>query len=267
MNRYNTFYYLLILLLITGAFASMAQNGYGIQLMGGVSAVFSLLFLYQAANPLQKAEAKRFRLIELISLSVLFGIISLRTFYIHFPYAEMLFGLAGFSLFMVYAIKLVTLFPQIRKENVFLSWMVFLFFSSLTLFVLSVTITPLLPVLAEPAGMAAFALILIFTAASLSKRDQLYKGERVNALKIAMRAEPRAVLLLSLFVLFSLYIGLNRVNLIPAVYSDEFPRTYFELVNRAESGLEEPVDGLYEHERFKQEYDQFLEKHSDTFKY
>jgi len=267
MNRYNTFYYLLILLLITGAFASMAQNGYGIIMMGGVAAIFCLLFLFQTVDHVRKEKTKTFQLIELISLSLLFGIISLRTFYIHFLYAELLYGLAGLTLFSVYTVKLVTIFPQIRNENPFLSLMVLLFFSSLSLFVLSLTITPFFPLLAEPAGMVAFALILIFTAASLTKSDVLYQGENVNALKIAMRAEPRSVLLLSLFILSSLYIGLNKVDLIPEIYSDEFPRSYFELVNRAETGFEEPVEGLYEHERFKQEYDQFIEKHSDTFKY
>lgn len=267
MNRYNTLYYLLILLLITGAFASMAQNGYGIKLMGFVAAAFSLLFLVQAVEHVQQGLTKPLLLIELMSLTLLSGIISLRVFYVHFPYAETLYALAGLCLFLVYAIKLGTIFPEIRKENRFLSWMVLLFFGSLSLFVLSLTITPFIPWLAEPAGMAAFALILIFTAVSLSKNDVLYRGENVNALKIATHAEPRAVLLLSIFMLFSLYIGLNKVNLIPAVYSDEYPRAYFELVNRAESGEEDPEDGRYRHERFQEEYENFIEKHTDTFKY
>src|SRR6056297_3585688 len=267
MNRYNTFYYLLILLLMTGAFAAMAQNGYGIKLMGGVAAVFCLLFIIQAVEYIQQDKTKPFPLIEFISLAVLSGIICLRVFYIHFPYAELLYGLAGFSLFAVYGVKLVTIFPQIRKENSFLSWMVLFFFGSLSLFVLSLTITPFFPWLAEPAGMAAFALILIFTAVSLSKNDVLYKGESVNVLKIATRAEPRAVMLLSIFMLFSLYIGLNKVNLIPAVYSDEYPRAYFELVNRAESGEEDPENGRYQHERFQEEYETFIDKHTDTFDY
>jgi hypothetical protein len=267
MNRYNTLYYLLILLLITGAFASMAQNGYGIKLMGFVAATFFLLFLVQAVEYVQQGLTKPLPLIELISLTLLSGIISLRVFYIHFPYAETLYGLAGLSLFLVYAIKLVTIFPQIRNENRFLSWMVLLFFGSLSLFVLSLTITPFFPWLAEPAGMGAFALILIFTAVSLTKNDVLYQGESVNALKIATRAEPRAVMLLSIFMLFSLYIGLTKVNLIPAVYSDEYPRAYFELVNRAESGEEDPENGRYQHELFQEEYEAFIDKHTDTFKY
>jgi len=245
----------------------MAQNAYGIKLMGGVATVFCILFIFQAVEYFKKDTAKTIPLIELICLAVLSGIISLRIFYIHFLYAELLFGLAGFTLFIVYAIKLVSIYPRIRNENTFLSWMVLLFFGSLSLFVLSLTITPFIPWLAEPAGMAAFVLILLFAAASLTKREVLYEGENVNALKIAVHAEPRALMLLSLFVLFSLYIGLNKVNLIPAIYSDEFPSTYFDLVNRAEIGEDEPSDGQYKHERFKQEYDKFIEKHSDTFKY
>ena len=252
---------------MTGAFASMAQNAYGIKLMGALAAVFCLLFIIQAVEYVQEGKTKPFPLIELTSLALLSGIISLRVFYIHFPYAELLYGFAGLSLFIVYAIKLGTIFPQIRKENRFLSWMVLLFFGSLSLFVLSLTITPFFPWLAEPAGMVAFTLILIFTAASLAKNDVLYQGENVNALKTATRAEPRAVMLLSIFMLFSLYIGLNKVNLIPAIYSDEYPRAYFELVNRAESGEEEQVDGRYRHDRFQEEYEKFIEKHTDTFEY
>ena len=74
-------------------------------------------------------------------------------------------------------------------------------------------------------------------------------------------------MLLSIFMLFSLYIGLNKVNLIPAIYSDEYPRAYFELVNRAESGEEELVDGRYQHDRFQEEYEKFIEKHTNTFEY
>ena len=267
MNRYNTLYYLLILLLITGAFASMAQNGYGVQLMGIVASAFSILFLVQAVEHIQSSNSKVFPLVELICLAVLSGIISLRVFYVHFPYAELLYGLAGLSLIVVYGVKLSKIFPQIRKENGFLSWMVLLFFGSLILFVLSLTITPFFPLLAEPAGMAAFALILIFTGVSLAKNEVLYQGESINALKIATREEPRAVMLLSIFMLFSLYIGLNKINLIPAIYSDEYPRAYFELINRAETGDEEPVDGQYQHDRFQEEYEKFIDKHTDTFEY
>ncbi|HSF44363.1 MAG TPA: hypothetical protein VLA58_00080, partial [Chitinophagaceae bacterium] len=47
MKTYNTIYFLLFVLLIMGAFASMAQNSYGLKLLGVVGMLFGLLFLYQ----------------------------------------------------------------------------------------------------------------------------------------------------------------------------------------------------------------------------
>lgn len=267
MSKYNTLYYLLILLLITGAFASMAQNSYGIKIMGGVAAAFGLLFLIQALQSFYKDKNNPIEIVELCSLGLLSLIICLRVFYIHFLYAELIYGLAGVSLIWVYLYKMSTSFSQILKQNSYLAGMVILFYGSISLFILSMTITPFIPWLAEPAGVFAFTLIIIFTAVSLIKKEVLYNGEKVHALRLATQAEHRTVVVLSLFVLFSLYIGLNKVNVIPAIYSDEFPKAYFDLVNSAETGGDIPVDGLYEHDRFQEEYQKFIEKHADTFEH
>lgn len=66
------------------------------------------------------------------------------------------------------------------------------------------------------------------------------------------------MVLLSLFVLFSAYMAFTKVNLIPKLYSDEFPQSYFELVNQAETGKEVPVNGKFKHELFKENYETFL---------
>lgn len=245
----------------------MAQNSYGIELMGFVAATFSAIFLYQAFVGDKSKSSGLIPTIELTGLGVLAGIISLRTFYIHFPFAELIYGLAGMTIFSVYSYKLITIYPRIRSQNSFLSWMVILFFGSLGLFVLSLTITPFYPDLAEPVGMVAFAFIILFAVASIAKKQVLYDGEKANALKIAAQSEPRALMLLSLFILFSLYVGLNKVNMIPSIYTDEYPRSYFELVSRAESGNEEPTNGEYQHDRFQEEYEQLIEQHIDTFEY
>ncbi len=42
MKSYNTLYYLLTVLLIMGAFASMAQNSYGMQIISVVCIAFGL---------------------------------------------------------------------------------------------------------------------------------------------------------------------------------------------------------------------------------
>jgi hypothetical protein len=58
--------------------------------------------------------------------------------------------------------------------------------------------------------------------------------------------------------LFSLYVGFNRIGLLPGIYSDEFPQAYYNLVDQAASREEKPINGRYKHEEFKVEYDQFL---------
>jgi uncharacterized membrane protein len=89
MSKYNTTYYLLILLLVTGAFASMAQNGYGIQMMGIVAAAFGFVFLIQFVQVLMKKGTNEPRLLtELFSLIVISTILSMRVFYIYFHYVS-----------------------------------------------------------------------------------------------------------------------------------------------------------------------------------
>ena len=96
MKKYNTIYYLLFILLIMGAFASMAQNSYGLKIMGGVAFVFGLLFLIEFISVLsEKGKKDIYRLIEpacLLTLSIIFA---LRVFYIHFPFVEWLFAEIG----------------------------------------------------------------------------------------------------------------------------------------------------------------------------
>jgi len=267
MSKYNTTYYLLILLLVTGAFASMAQNGYGIQLMGIVAAAFGFVFLIQFVQVLMEKGSNEPRLLtELFSLILISTILSMRVFYIYFHYIEILFGLACLVLIFIYLLKMKDAFPLVRRQNSYLGFMVLLFFGSIILFIFSMGVTPFLPVLSEPAGVIAFILIIAFTLISLVKKEVLFDGEKVTAIKMATHAEHRTVVLLSIFILFSFYIGLNKADLIPGIYSDKYPQAYFELVNRAETGEELPSDGIYSHEHFKDLYDQVVTKHADTFK-
>ena len=61
-----------------------------------------------------------------------------------------------------------------------------------------------------------------------------------------------------LFLLFSLFAAFNKAGLVPGIYSDEFPRAYYKLLDKAILKEEKPVDGKYKYELFKDNYDQFL---------
>ena len=51
--------------------------------------------------------------------------------------------------------------------------------------------------------------------------------------------------------------GLTRINVVPKMYTDEYPQTYFELLNEYDAEVE---GGRYKHEEFKREYDKFVER-------
>ena len=50
----NLYYFLLFILLIMGTFASMAQNNYGMKIIGGVAFAFALIFIVEFISVIRK---------------------------------------------------------------------------------------------------------------------------------------------------------------------------------------------------------------------
>ena len=143
-----------------------------------------------------------------------------------------------------------------------LAILVILFYGSIILYVVSMVTVPLLPQLAEPTGGTAFALLLSFLFLSIWKQDIMLEGEKVTGFSYVLKFKDRSVVLLTLFVLFTAYMGLTKIDVLPKMYSDEYPQAYFELVKQAEAGEEKPVNGKYKHEEFKEMYDRFVSRNS-----
>jgi hypothetical protein len=263
MKNYNTIYYLLFVLLIMGGFASMAQNSYGLYILGGTAIGFALLFLYQALTILmKKASADIFQIIELSSLFVISSVFALRVFYIYFVYIEIIFGLAAFILVLIYGRKMIRSFSEFRSDNSLFSGIIFIFYFSLVLYLLSLATVPLSPRISEITGVSAFICLSIFVIASLMKNKVLINGEKMSTVKIIVKRRDNSILLICLFFLFTLYTSFTRFGLIPKLYSDEYPQAYFEMVRQAESGKELPVNGKYKYQQFKNNYDSYHELHA-----
>jgi len=242
-----------------GAFASMAQNDYGNTILGGVALAFFLLFVVQLISSFTtKNKVELMDMLELVSLTLLSGILALRVYYIHFQFVELIFGIAGLVLIVVYMRKLVQSWQTHNSINKVLAMLMAAFHSSIILYAVSMTIVPFMPSMAEPAGGAGFVLLIAFVLVGYVKRDLMLGGEKVSAFRVATRFKDRSVVLLALFLLFTAYMGLTKIGAIPKMYSDEFPQAYFELVKQAETGNEKPVNGKYKHEEFKEMYDQFV---------
>lgn len=267
MKRYNTVYYLLFVLLVTGSFASMAQNDYGVFIMGFVASGFGVLFLVQLFSRLSKAktnEDKFLPAIELIGLSILTGILALRIFYIHFEFVEVLFVVAGIVLVVYYSIRLQKSWKELRKSSSGLGIRTSLFYGSIIFYLLSMISVPFWPFMAEPFGGLGFFLGLVFLAIGIQKIVTTEEGEKISAIDYVSKFRDRSVVLIFLFLLFTAYMGLTKIGVLPKMYSDEYPQAYFELVNRAESGQEDPENGKYKHQEFKEAYDTFIEKSDES---
>jgi hypothetical protein len=260
MKKYNTYYYLLFVLLVMGAFASMAQNSYGFKIMGMVAFTFGLLFLTQLVY-LWKNKSKVDYLVicELVGLFTVSIILGLRVFYIHFELVELLFGLAGGLLVAIYSIRVFRLFKEIIQKNKVLAWLVFCFYAALKLYILSMTVTPFLPLFSEVFGIIAFALLVIFVIISYNKKEIYYGAEKGTSISFIAMNKDRSIVLMSLFLLFTVYMGLSKLEVLPKMYSDEFPQAYFELVNEAEVRKDGLDEGKYQHEVFKENFENFLE--------
>lgn len=261
MQKYNTVYYLLFVLLVTGCFASMAQNEYGIFIMGFVAAGFSILFLSHLFRDQIKS---RLVFVELISLSVLSAILTLRIFYIHFNFVEVLFVVAGLLLIGFYSNQLFQSWRKLERNNKKLGGLAILFYGSIISYLLSMVTVPFFPQLAEPFGGIAFFLIIVFFVLGIKRDHIIEEGEKVSGIDHVSKHKDRSVVLIFLFLLFTAYMGFTKINVLPKMYSDEYPQAYFELVNRAESGREAPENGKYKHQQFKVAYDSFTEKGEES---
>ncbi|HLY68772.1 MAG TPA: hypothetical protein VKR53_03515 [Puia sp.] len=261
MKGYNTLYYLLFVMLIMGAFASMAQNTYGLKILGGVAIAFAVLFLIQFTSSLHANRKKEIYFsIELACLFILSGIFALRVFYINFSYVELIFGLASLILILLYFRKLLNKFSFLKPKNKLLSVTFVLFYLSIILYFISLGSITFLPKLSETAGILGLVFLMGFMLFGLVNRNYLIDGENISAFKAVSRLKDNSILIISLFLLFTLYNGFTMNGILPKVYSDEFPQTYFELVNKAESGKEKAVNGKYKYQEFKEKYDRFIEQ-------
>jgi len=247
-----------------GAFASMAQNDYGLKLVGVVAALFGLLFIIQLFFHLWKKSNKGIiDSLELVSLAALAVILAMRVFYLRFQFVEIVFGLAGLILIALYIQKLIQSWYGLKDKSRILAILILLFHTSIVLYVTSMVTVPFLPGMAEPSGGLAFALLICFIVIGVVKKDIMVAGEKVSGLKYVTTFKDRSLVLMALFVLFTAYMGLTTVGVLPKMYSDEFPQAYFKLVDEAEKGNEKPLNGKFSHEAFKEKYDVFVERHAN----
>jgi hypothetical protein len=261
MKSYNTLYYLLTVLLIMGAFASMAQNSYGMQIISMVTIAFGLIFLIRFVSQLNiKGDERGLSLLEYASLFLLALIFTFRGFQLYFPFIEWLFGISGIAIAGIYIVKAIRHFLNYQQKNITVAFLLMTAYFSISFFSLAMMLFAFNPPFARYLGIFSLVLIGGFLFGGIYYGRFLVGTEKTSVFKVIAGFRDRFYLLLTLFVLFTLYVGLTGAGVLPRLYSDNYPQAYYKLVNEAETGKEKPVEGRYQYERFKTAYDHFVEK-------
>jgi hypothetical protein len=264
MRKYVTIYYLLCVVLILGAFAAMAQNSYGLILLGVVAGAFAMVFLTQLVIYLDKNRGNYdyLILVEHVSLILISTILSLRIFYIRFMFVEEIFIISGLILALVFSVRLVRNYNTLALKNKIMAWSVLVFHASIILYIVSMALAPLYPPLSEPAGILAFLSLIAFTISGFFNKNILMDGENQTVFSFVNRFRDHSIVLIAVFLIFTGYMGLTKFGMVPKMYTDEYPQAYFELVKQAEAGEEKLVNGKYKHETFKEMYDRFVSRNN-----
>ncbi len=259
MRNYNTWYYLLFVLLVMGAFSSMAQNDYGNTIMGSVGICFALLFAWQMYRHLTSKEGVRpFALLEAAGLSVLSALMGARVLYIHFTSIEYILVGSGLLLVIVYARSASQLWGELSGSNMKPAMVTVAFYVSMILYCLAVSAAPVATFLVSVLGFSAFMLLVVVLLSHFLIGSFLVSADQTTILRAISGRRDRSLVLMTAFLLFTAYAALTRLHVIPEMYSDEYPQVYHQLVRSAESGKEQKENGLYRYEAFKKAYDEFV---------
>jgi hypothetical protein len=263
MKLDRIFQSLLFGLLIVGFFAAMARNGYGFTFLGlgcfGLAGLYFIQIIWKLlvnySNPSKPMVIGLFELFFLAVILILFGF---RALYIYVPNGEWILTGAVILLVIVYCAIAVQLFSSTKKENSSLAWNLLFFYASNILFMLAMA-TYIIQSVSVLFGTLAVVVAVPFVYSIVKQKKYTLEGKAVSLLHYVTNYSSKAGIVFLFFIFSALYTGLALLNVIPHIENTEQPKAYIELVDNAESRKEKPVDGQYQHEKYKEAMNLFLD--------
>ena len=253
---YSSALYFLFMTLVLGTFASMAQNDYGRIIIGITCLGFSGIFILRASLRIANSKISG-PVLEFILLAILSLIFSFRAFFIRFPFIELVFIFSAGLLLVYYVFRLRNAYTKVA-ENKILRLSVLLFYGCLLLFLLSMLTRPLDARLSEGLGGLGFGALILVLILGYVKKEIIIDGESVSVVGLLRAQKDQSTLLFITFAMMSLYMGFTTIGVAPPIYFGNVPAQYIKLVNQAEAGEDERLDGKYQHEVYKEQLDGFL---------
>lgn len=263
MRRYATIYYLLFVLLVMGAFASMAQNAYGLKICGVACLGFALTFLHEifftSMSDDDQIVAPWMVYAELICLSVIALVFVFRDFSVDFSFADVFLIFSSTFLFLLFFYQAILQLKVARRFQSMLPYMVALYYGAVLFFVLSILSGIVLPGLTSQLALVAIVLVFIFAVLTLIFKTFRVSEEAISIWQFIRQMKNKSSIVLIASLLVSGYSLLYSVGILPSFYYGT-PRGYQQLIELSNAG-----DGTVGKERpreFKERYDAFITKHT-----
>lgn len=265
MNLNRIIQSLLIALAVVGVFAAMARNAYGFDFIGVACFGLSLLFLVQLVwkvvgefGALSSSDIPE--VLELLLLSLLTLMFGLRAFYIYVNYSEIIFNAIIALQLIIYSFIGYSVYSSVKKENMLLAKSLMFFYISISLFLVFLLFRSN-AVWSMRLGVLAVLAALPFFMAILRRRKVEIKSKTITLFHFVVESKNKAGLLFLFFISSALFTGLTNLNVIPSIENGDRPKDYIELINNANTGNEKPVTGQYQHEKYKEVMNNFLNRH------
>jgi len=267
MKKYTIIYYILLLFITMGAFASMALNGYGVILMSYALLGFALLFGYelifripQIQPPLNK-KMLAFELILLLLISLGYF---LRGLTIDSP---------------IFQQAAAVLFPLLLAVNAYHGWQawqsssklaaatkaagkmktaVLLYFASLLLAMASGYSFQLPGNAGIYFAFAALGTCVAFLVIGWWKGKVMVEGEETNALRFLSTFQNNSGIQLAMLLIVVSYFSLDKLNVLPPLYFGSLPNGYLKVVRNWETGKNNATTKATDPAAFEEAYKKFI---------
>jgi hypothetical protein len=245
-----------------GAFASMAQNAYGLKICGIACLGFALTFLheffYSPSKEGQEKVSLWMRSIELLSLTVIALIFLFKSFSITFLYSDLILTISLAVLFLLFSYQTIIQLKIALSYQAMLVYVMACYYGAVLFFVLSLLSGILLPIAATSLAVVAVLLVVVYVGLTLIFKEYRVSDEAVSIWQYTRQMKNKSAIVLISCLLISGYSLLYSTGVLPSFYYDT-PKGYQELVKMSNTLTN--VDDKEKPREFKERYEDFVRKH------
>jgi hypothetical protein len=259
MKKYNTLYYFLFVLLILGAFASMAQFSYGLVICGIACLGFTGAFLveaFQESKPNGLSVQSKLNILSLLIFAAIAFIYMLRNFSFDFPQSGIIMTALLTILLITTILRAVDDIRDATPLGLQTVLPVILYNTALIIFILFLLVGPIFPAYENTlalTGLVVFALFLVLIA-FFGRPKKNVDEDRSGTRNFRRLLVDKSMLVVAIGLLFGILNLLVSNRIFPPLYRGTIPDGYEHLVNHGAG-----ESGTLKAEQFKDQYEKFTE--------